>query len=308
MYEVIDVTADAGQLEPMGSKPKFWFEATERGPCLFKAARPDSGEDWSEKVAERLAESLGLPHAEYELAMWKGERGIVTPRMTSPHEDLVHGNEILIELDRDYEDQSAGYRTPMHTVSAVLDAIHAQQIAPPDGYALPEGVETAIDVFIGYLALDALIGNTDRHHENWAAIRHVTQGGEEGGPLTLAPTFDHASCLGRNEPVGRMSERLTTNDGGFTVEAYAERARSALYSSATDAKPLTPLDAFLEAAQVSPSAARAWCHRIALIGPAQMDDLLGAVPPDRMPEIAKEFVARMVSHNRNLIEASCENL
>ena len=53
MFPIIDVTSDAGQLEPMGSKPKFWFEHAEWGACLFKTARPGSGEDWSEKLAEQ---------------------------------------------------------------------------------------------------------------------------------------------------------------------------------------------------------------------------------------------------------------
>ncbi len=60
-----------------------------------------------------------------------------------------------------------------------------------------------------YLVLDALIGNTDRHHENWGflgqvlvnidevseAARLVKQGGYD-----IAPSFDHASSLGRELP------------------------------------------------------------------------------------------------------------
>jgi hypothetical protein len=45
MYEIVDVTSDAGPLEPMGSKPKFWFDHPEWGQSLFKASRPGSGED-----------------------------------------------------------------------------------------------------------------------------------------------------------------------------------------------------------------------------------------------------------------------
>ena len=120
MYEIIDVTADAGPLEPMGSKPKFWFEHPQWGTCLFKAARPASGEDWSEKLAERLAHHMGLPHARYELATYRGERGIVTPRIATDTERLVHGNELLIELDPNYQEGSTQYRTPLHTPLGTL--------------------------------------------------------------------------------------------------------------------------------------------------------------------------------------------
>jgi hypothetical protein len=162
MYPIIDVTADAGHLEPMGSKPKFWFDHPEWGKCLFKAARPSSGEDWSEKLAEQLAEWLGLPHATYELALWRGERGIVTSRITSEAERLVHGNELLIELDPDYEAGSADYRTPLHTVSAVMGALESHHVALPIGWAPPAGVVGCRDVFAGYLLLDALIGSAHR--------------------------------------------------------------------------------------------------------------------------------------------------
>ena len=46
------------QDETMGTKSKFWFKHPELGRCLYKRIRPDTGEDWSEKVAEKLCELL----------------------------------------------------------------------------------------------------------------------------------------------------------------------------------------------------------------------------------------------------------
>jgi len=64
VYPIIDVPSEDSQaLEQMGSKPKFWFEDRELGLCLFKKIRQDTGEDWAEKVAAELAETLGIPHA-----------------------------------------------------------------------------------------------------------------------------------------------------------------------------------------------------------------------------------------------------
>jgi hypothetical protein len=58
-------TAEA--VEPLGTKPKFWFTANGRR-MLFKAEERGTGEDWAEKVACHLCELLGLPHVHYELA------------------------------------------------------------------------------------------------------------------------------------------------------------------------------------------------------------------------------------------------
>ena len=91
-------------------------------------------------------------------------------------------------------------------------------------------------MFIGYLLFDALIGNTDRHHENWGII--VVP---EDGQFTfwLAPSFDHASSLGRDLTDSRRRERLTTRDTRGNVEAYAERGRSAFYSQDQSGRTMT---------------------------------------------------------------------
>ena len=309
MFRIYDVGASESQaLEPMGSKAKFWFDHAELGTCLFKEARVGTGEDWSEKVAAEIAELIALPHATYELAVSEGARGVITPRITGPDEELVHGNELLIEIDPDYESKSAAYRTPAHTVSSIVRALHKAGGGAelPRGWDIPSDVTNAVDLLAGYLMLDALIGNTDRHHENWALIRAPGEGSERR--YRVAPTFDHASSLGRNEPLTKVQERLTTNDKGFTVEAYAARARSALFSSADDSAPLTPLDAFQEIAPFSPSAAPAWCDRLARVTTEGLRGILGKVPSDRMPAPFKQFVIRMVQFNRTRLLNVCAEL
>lgn len=309
MFQIYEVEATESQaLEPMGSKAKFWFEHEDLGPCLFKEARPHTGEDWSEKVAAEIAGLLGLPHAKYELAVCEGARGVITPRLTANDEELVHGNELLIEIDPAYELKSVEYRTPAHTVGSVVRALReaAGGAELPKGAELPGEVTDAVGVLAGYLLLDALIGNTDRHHENWALIRAPEKAGTPR--YKVAPTFDHASSLGRNEPLERVEERLTTNDRGFTVEAYAAKARSALFSSADDSAPLAPLDAFGEITRFSNPAARAWCQRLDRVTHETLQGILDRVPEDRMPESVKQFVVRMVMFNRQQLIAVCEEL
>lgn len=53
---------------------------------------------------------------------------------------------------------------------------------------MPSGLSSALDVFAGYVLLDAWIANQDRHHENWGALRM-------GTALYLAPSFDHGAAL-----------------------------------------------------------------------------------------------------------------
>ena len=107
--------------------------------------------------------------------------------------------------------------------------------------------------------LDAWIGNTDRHHENWALIRRF-----ENGILTdrLAPTHDHASSLGAILLDEQRRERLTTKDRNRRIEAYVAKGRSAIFGSETDTKPLSLIDAFQAASTHNPQASKIWLEKL----------------------------------------------
>lgn len=67
LFPVIEVPEDATQEEEqLGTKFKFWFNDPNLGNCLYKEARSNTGENWSEKIAAQLCELLGLPHAQID--------------------------------------------------------------------------------------------------------------------------------------------------------------------------------------------------------------------------------------------------
>jgi hypothetical protein len=302
MYQIFSIPPDAAEApEQMGTKRKFWFHHPELGLSLFKLARDGTGEDWSEKVACELAALLGIPHAHYEMAEWNGQPGSLSVSMLAEGESLIHGNELIAQLTAEYPrpDSAPRFRNSGHTLPLVVETIERSGAEPPVAANLPVGVSTAVDVFAGFLLLDALIGNTDRHHENWGVIESFGFEWQElVFSLHLAPTYDHASCLGRNEPDARREERLQSRDRGNTVEAYADRCASALYMSPTDPKPLRTIEAFRELSRRRPRAAEAWKERLAVVGELDIRRLLAEVPRERCSTVAEEFAARIVLHNR----------
>ncbi len=141
--------------------------------------------------------------------------------------------------------------------------------------------------------LDALVGNQDRHDENWGLILLPD------GLITLAPTFDHASSLGRNEQDDERIERLRTTDHGRSVERYVARARSALYGRVGE-RPLSTLEAFQEAGR-PPELREArdyWLSRLATIRLAEFQLILDNIPPTEISDPAKAFSLRMLEINR----------
>lgn len=277
--------------ETLGTKFKFWYFDENDEKILFKRGR--ANEDWSEKIAAELAHRIGIPAADVELAELEGTWGIVSPSFLAPGEHLFHGNELLMGLYHDYP-QEERYHVGQHTVPAVMEALVHFEAGPTVVDTPPIEPWTAPDQMVGYVMLDALIGNTDRHHENWAVTMRSSA-------PALAPTYDHASSLGRNEPERRARLRVEGGDPRVTVESYVERARSAFYASRAATKPLTTLEAFMAAVSARPEAARAWWARLATVTEADVRDLFERLPEERISPVHRELAVRMVLVNQRRI-------
>ena len=223
MFQVVRVDSrQAEAVEPLGTKRKFWFSDGGRR-VLFKAEERGSGDDWAEKVACELCGLLGLPHVRYELAeQYDGPAyvrpGVVCETCAPKPLSLVLGNELLLKRDPAYPaEDKRRHKVSEHTVHAVVEVIGA--LSPPaDAWmaGVPLGIQTALDVFVGYVMLDARIANQDRHHENWAALRD--------GERTAAGAHVRSwRCLGPKLN-GRGKKRTPDNEG---PESYRQPLRSA---------------------------------------------------------------------------------
>jgi hypothetical protein len=274
--------------EMMGSKYKFWFQHQQLGRCLYKQARANLGEDWGEKVASELSELLELPHATYHLAeTWEGNRGVVSPNFLPAGGTLVHGNEILTPIVPNYP-TFVTYGASQHTIDIVLEVITADHVGLPIDWTPPNGIQTALEVFIGYLLLDAWIGNGDRHHENWGFVRNKVAATET---IHLAPTYDHASCLGRDLLDEQRQKR--------SVEAYANKCYSAFYHSVENKKPLKTFDVFHRVAFRYPQAAHIWLAQLERISRANMLDTFRRIDKARISTVAIEFAQNILEFNQN---------
>lgn len=288
--------------EFMGTKKKFWFNHLSLGRCLFKYTRENTGEDWAEKIAAELCQILGLPHAKCEFATCNNKRGIITPTILIEGSELVHGNELLVGEVPGYsaKDSKNKFRMSKHTLERVLGIIDNPEVNLPLDWQAINGITKAIEVFVGYLMLDALIGNTDRHHENWAVVQRVEDRNQSGISIKyLSPTYDHGSSLGRNEPDEKKQARLESKDKLFGVEAYASKAISAFYYKEGDKKPLSTLDAFINVISLYPKASSIWLGKLKNIKDEDINKLLNRIPKSLISSISIEFVERILQTNKN---------
>lgn len=272
-------------IEQIGSKPKVWLESPTGQHWLFKETGSNRskagpyirGDDWAEVAASEIARRMGLPAAATELASYKGRPGVISRSVTERRrrQGLVHGNELLgaTFVGVGEYDERIHY-----TVDAVMNLL--ADVPGPFKWSRLR----ADDYFVGYLTFDAIVGNTDRHHQNWGVIR-------DGSDMFLAPSFDHASSLGYLLSDEERQERLQTRDVNRTVVAYSRRARCPFVDAPT------PLRAALAALTMLPRhRALAWLAG-ASTASTSVDEVLGTVPSSRLSDPARRFASKLVRLN-----------
>ena len=200
-YPIIEVQAEwVLQSEGMGSKEKYWYRVPHINESIWllkHPARESSGEHWAEKIAAEVAELLGVPHARVELAVLQGKAGSITENIVPDHSDLVHGNEVLESTVSGSVTGELNFHRSDHALANIWLAF--EQIFQPDY------IPVAKRQFAQYLALDTLVGNVDRHSENWGVLRGQV---ETGFSWSLAPSYDHGSSLGRELSDEQRDKRL----------------------------------------------------------------------------------------------------
>ena len=281
--------------EHLGTKPKFWYKYNGEN-WLFKQENRNTGEDWAEVIVADILNAFSIPHAEYLLAetVDRGgtvSRGVATRSIVPPDSDLLLGNSLLVENDQSYP-ESGDYGVSAHSIEAVSRVISGLQV--PSGIASGSGCKLlgSHELFAGYLFVDALVSNQDRHHENWGALVSGTE-------RTLSPTFDHGASLARNLTEKEMSERLQSRDKGYSVRHFSTRARSALYKNDDSAKPLKTIDAFKEYCVLANIDLNLWRLELEKLSKAQISEIVNEIPEQRMSDIAKQFTIALIEANRN---------
>lgn len=307
------------ELETIGTKQKFWVLGQElhkeSNSYLVKLSTdnrqkvktnpniiPIVGEHWAEYISSKLCELLEIPHATYQIcrvfddSYYDGFKwGVITENILSDHEEIVLGNQFLFNESNDYPDPSDStikhYKNSKHAIETIFDNITNANIGIP----CLTNTLNACDLFCGYLLLDVLIGNQDRHHENWAIIQDL-----KNNRRYLCPTYDHAASLGRNESDTRKDNILKEKDG-FGIDNYVKNAKSGLYSIALD-KQLKTLEAYQQAIiqpNVNNTTHDYWLTKLRVIDDEKLQNIFCEICDTIMSPISKSFAISMLKANKN---------
>ena len=124
---------------------------------MIKEGKNYKSEFWSEVVASEVGRFLGLNVLEYNIAKHGNDVGCISESMNTEEECLTEGISLLTGYDNTYnpEDKSS---YSAYTFQFIKSAI--------DSYDFDESIRDIIKTII----FDSIVGNSDRHQENWGFI------------------------------------------------------------------------------------------------------------------------------------------
>lgn len=272
----------AREQENMGSKPKFWYTDDNGRRWLFKLPRPGTGEHWAEKIAAEIAAALDIAHASVELAQFNERRGSATESFTRHRpRHLYHGNQLLARIFSNNYDPDKTFQNSSHTLRNVWLALDR---------VFRKISNRAKEIIAEYLVLDALIGNTDRHHENWALLRRPMA---NRWKWFVAPSYDHASSLGRELTDERRNRLLAEK----RVGRYSEKAKGGIYWSEGDRRAPSPLELVRRAHEHYPALFARALEKLEKLRDDTMMDNVNRVPEDWMTPSARTFALELMRYN-----------
>lgn len=209
----------------------WFFKCSEYKPA--KDGKPEKYykyEFWSEVIASEIGVLLGIDVLAYYPAIFGKKIGCISPHMITPEEENAKLTEVgryMTLIDHSFlpDDRISRKRYTFQLLESTITTF---------------GLERFWPYFFTTLIFDGLIGNTDRHQENWAFLeRNISVKFDQAfisqpNPLELdvtdvirmAPVYDNGSSLGRELSDERVEQLM--NDPR-QLSAYVDNGKSELH-------------------------------------------------------------------------------
>lgn len=305
MWDRVDASAwELVRIEASGTSEPTWLRDPDTGDeWLHKDTKIptngiEQGEDWSEVVSTQVAILLEIPCAPTRLCTRSGRRGTLSRSVRPKDHDLHEGAAVLDAADvsgffpqveggpQASDPDRPGVKRPGHSLDNIKHVL-IDSAAPP-GFTGPSDL-TGYDVFAGYMVLDALIANPDRHEQNWAKLIPLLA----GSPERLSPSYDHASSLGHNLQDQARQDRLDQPNG---VETWAAKGRAVRFEHT--GRPPTLVEHAAKAVELcTPQGAHWWSHQLRSLDLAPVIKPITDAAIPEMSVVASMFASTVLNIN-----------
>ncbi len=233
---------------------------------------------------------IGVNCARVELAQCEGELATICESFFPHGADyqIWHGWEILQSGIAGYN-ASKRFRQNQHNLKNIASSVEAFS-----GERYGAG-HTVFEELVSYALLDGLIGNTDRHHENWALALILNDAESWLIATEVMPSFDHAASLGRELSDARR-KLLLESDGLLN---YIHRGSGGVFVRESVSRAPAPLQLTRLLCRWSPEYTRSTLDNIRQVSCSDFRDAIYRIPDQIMSDIAKDFAFRLVIASRD---------
>lgn len=114
-------------------------------------------EFWSEIIASYIGRYLGFNTLEYNIAKKGDLVGCLSRKMNDDNSSLIEGMSLLTGYDNSYSSKKDSYQ--LYTLELIFKALNFYKVKHED--------------FNRMIIFDFIIGNSDRHQENWGFISYT---------------------------------------------------------------------------------------------------------------------------------------
>ncbi len=313
MYSIIDISSwEHEEIYVSGSKEKRWYRnPQDRKLHLFKLPvsltddnwkihGEHTGEMWSEKICSELGKATGIEIHECNIARLKLDEesihyyginvekivgqelygALCTSFLQEGKESLIEGADMIMEIDPSYDRKKLKGDKEVYSYD-LLNRLFSR-------YGESEYLYKMI-------IFDTLIGNTDRHQDNFGMIRN-----ELTKEVRMAPLYDNSSSLGRELPLLKI-ELMFKDSRMFNSYLRGRKASSMIkWGSFENAVRLNAFELFKNVKNVSPKIAT-YIKDLKALTDDKIDDIVNQVPAVVMDEVRKKFVSAVLKKRRDIL-------
>lgn len=166
-----------GASEGSGRSEKIWLVNQDSGEIgLFKFRKTEfTTEHLSEKIAMQLANLLNIECMQVDIGSYEGRIGSLSYRINKKDENLIEGIQLINKYYPDYNPLTLydEVKKEYYSIDMILRSLQHYKFEKD---------------FLKILIFDFLIGNTDRHQNNWAIL-------QKEDSVRLCPLYDNGSSL-----------------------------------------------------------------------------------------------------------------
>lgn len=177
-----------GFSEGSGRSEKNWLQSEEGTIGLFKYPKIDPAsntttyEHVSEHIAHQLGNILGVKTAKVELGTYCGREGSMSYLVNGENEELREGVWFILG------------KYPQYNPDSMIDMASGEYYSIKQLFGIATD-ESLRQFLIEMMFFDFVLGNTDRHQNNWAFLVPIEDSYKEITTIRPCPLYDNGSSL-----------------------------------------------------------------------------------------------------------------